>query len=281
MFFVISGFVIPWSMKAGGYTLKNFFVFFLKRLIRLEPPYVVSVLLALLIIFMRTEYLAREAAPISLSWSQVGLHFFYLIPFFETYDWLNNVYWTLAIEFQYYLFMALFYAVITGGSLILRFGFYALCLLSVFLGNSEFLPYWLPVFLLGIVLFLYKASYISRKEYLVVSTLIFVFSFFRYPIGALFYSVVPLVVVLNWQNVKLKVLSDLGKFSYSIYLIHPLLGASLINVLSHEYRAPYEKPLVIALGMAVTIMASWMIYKIIEAPSKRLSSFIKYKNHVG
>lgn len=274
---MISGFVIPWSMKTGGYSIKNFFIFFVKRLTRLEPPYVISVLLALLIIFLREEYMGREVAHKVISWNQVGLHFFYLIPFFGEYDWLNNVYWTLAIEFQYYLFMAVFYVVLTNGNRLQRYGFYALCLISAFLGNSEFLPYWLPVFLLGILLFLYKAGYISWKEYGIVCGIVLVFSFFRYPLGSLLYSIVPLVLVLKWENVKIPVLTGLGKFSYSIYLIHPLLGASFINLLSHTYREAYEKPMVIALGLVVTIFVSWLMYKIIEAPSKRLSSSIKYK----
>jgi len=47
LFFVISGFVIPWSMYAAGFQLKNLFSFLFKRLARLEPPYVFSVLIAL------------------------------------------------------------------------------------------------------------------------------------------------------------------------------------------------------------------------------------------
>jgi peptidoglycan/LPS O-acetylase OafA/YrhL len=53
LFFVISGFIIPWSMWKSDYSLKNFFVFLLKRLARLEPPYLMSLILAITILMMR------------------------------------------------------------------------------------------------------------------------------------------------------------------------------------------------------------------------------------
>ncbi len=39
VFFVISGFVIPYAMYRGMYRFKNFGTFLLKRVIRIEPPF--------------------------------------------------------------------------------------------------------------------------------------------------------------------------------------------------------------------------------------------------
>jgi peptidoglycan/LPS O-acetylase OafA/YrhL len=102
MFFVISGFVIPWAMFNARFEFKNFFTFLFKRLARLEPPYIFSVFLVLIILFLREYLLGLNTDHIHVSVKQVLLHFGYLIPFFEEYKWLNQVYWTLAIEFQYY-----------------------------------------------------------------------------------------------------------------------------------------------------------------------------------
>lgn len=41
--FVISGFIIPYSLHRGGYTLRNFGRFLIKRGIRLYPPYLISI----------------------------------------------------------------------------------------------------------------------------------------------------------------------------------------------------------------------------------------------
>src|SRR5947209_2252350 len=39
VFFVISGFVIPLALYRSGYTPRRFGTFMLKRIIRLDPPY--------------------------------------------------------------------------------------------------------------------------------------------------------------------------------------------------------------------------------------------------
>lgn len=43
LFFVISGFVITLSLHGKGYSLRNFPAFLIRRLVRLEPAYLVSV----------------------------------------------------------------------------------------------------------------------------------------------------------------------------------------------------------------------------------------------
>ena len=47
IFFVISGFIVPHSMMRSGYTLAAWPTFMLKRLARLEPPYLASIVLTL------------------------------------------------------------------------------------------------------------------------------------------------------------------------------------------------------------------------------------------
>src|SRR3569833_4435320 len=47
VFFVISGFVIPLSLYGRGYTIQQFPQFMMRRLVRHEPPYLVSIILVL------------------------------------------------------------------------------------------------------------------------------------------------------------------------------------------------------------------------------------------
>src|SRR5438876_135397 len=52
-FFVISGFVIPYSMYCGGYRPRlDFLRFFAKRLVRLEPPYLASIVFVLALSYL-------------------------------------------------------------------------------------------------------------------------------------------------------------------------------------------------------------------------------------
>src|SRR3712207_6761977 len=48
-FFVISGFVIPYSLHRAGYRLGSYPRFILKRIIRLDPPYLAAIALIVLL----------------------------------------------------------------------------------------------------------------------------------------------------------------------------------------------------------------------------------------
>lgn len=51
VFFVVSGFVIPYSLYRAGYRLRNYPTFLLKRITRLDPPYIASIVFVLLSTF--------------------------------------------------------------------------------------------------------------------------------------------------------------------------------------------------------------------------------------
>lgn len=278
LFFVISGFVIPWAMYCAKFQLKDFFKFILKRIVRLEPPYVFSVCLTLVFLFLRTKILHSQNDYVAISSTQVILHFGYLIPFFEKFNWLNNVYWTLAIEFQYYFFIALLFLPLVHSNIFLRIVIYISSILLSFTTSQEFLPFWLPVFFIGILLFMFYAKIINSKEFYMVLTLFLSVAFYKYSFASVCYSIIPVVGLLFWPNIRVAVLDTLGKFSYSIYLFHSLLGGTFINLMSHHYTSPVAKYLVILTGLIITIVGSWITYLIIEKPSKKASSKIKYKH---
>lgn len=276
LFFVISGFVIPWAMFQARFEFKYFFKFLSKRLLRLEPPYIFSIILVLTALWARQNIFGLQNNHIEISSYQVLLHFGYLIPFFEGYQWLNQVYWTLAIEFQYYFFIALVFIPLIYSNLFARIVFYIILIALSFIGGSSFLLYWLPVFLIGILLFLFLSEIIHKSEFYVTLILVLSFCFYRYDIWSVIYSIIPIVALLFFRNAKIIGLHVLGKFSYSIYLIHPVIGASLINILSHHYNTSIQKIGVISLGILVTILGAWITYILIESPSKKCSSKIRY-----
>src|SRR6266480_694785 len=45
VFFVISGFIIPYSLHRSHYSMSQFGRFMLRRVVRLDPPYLVTVVL--------------------------------------------------------------------------------------------------------------------------------------------------------------------------------------------------------------------------------------------
>ncbi len=278
LFFVISGFVIPWSMYNNRYSIGNFFRFLLKRLARLEPPYIISVVLAIVVVFARAWFIGDGQLHIEVSFSQILLHVGYLIPFFDqSYDWLSPVYWTLAVEFQYYILIALLYVPMMRYGLFMRLLIYTVSCVSSFLVGDTFLPFWLPVFLVGIVLFLYKTKIIVLSEFVLVTLAMLIVCWFKCPHESLIFITLPVIVVLFSENLKVPVLHFLGKMSYSIYLIHAIIGISFMNVLSHHVNGTLQKILLVLVVLAISIVSSYVFYRILEKPSKALSSRISYR----
>jgi peptidoglycan/LPS O-acetylase OafA/YrhL len=277
MFFVISGFIIPWSMYHSKYRLSNFFTFTAKRLIRLEPPYLLSLMLAIIHTYVRVLSPHYNGVDITPTLKQIVLHFGYLIPFFETEKWIRPVYWTLAIEFQYYIAIGLSFNFIFSLKMGQRIICYLLCLGAPFIIKTNFLPYHLPVFLLGIVLCMYKVHLVKINELWIVALVSFVVIFYCMDTPTVVFSAVTFLVILYAENVRSRIGDFLGDISYSLYLFHSLSGMIILNYFAHSASMPIFKALLIIVAVMVSICFSFLIYKLIEKPSKQLSSRISYK----
>ncbi len=108
-FFVISGFIIPYSMYQQRYRVhRHLFTFMMKRIVRLDPPYFVAIALSVILWYASTLLPDFGGSNPTVSLPQLLAHVGYLNAFLG-YEWLNPVFWTLAIEFQFYLFVAFFF----------------------------------------------------------------------------------------------------------------------------------------------------------------------------
>ena len=276
MFFVISGIVIPLSLINNNYSVKKFPRFFLKRLIRLEPPYLVAIVLGILYSVVRNFVPGTNQVDITPSLKEVFLHLGYLIPFFDGARWISPVFWTLAIEFQYYIFLGIAFPLIASQKLYIRSIAYLIFLFSaLFSINRIFLFVHLPIFLLGINVCLYLLKKISFYEFLIIYILSCIMILFYHTMIDLIAANITVLSVLFIRNYQDRITSFLGKISYSIYIIHPIFGTAFINYTSHIVHDPWQKLLVIITGVTITIFSSYVIYKVIEEPSKKLSSKIK------
>ena len=144
------------------------------------------------------------------------------------------------------------------------------------LGSVSFLTYWLPLFLVGILLFLFLSKVVPAKEYYIISGFIVVFCLFKYESVAVVYTILPLIAVIAFKDFKIPTLHFLGKFSYSIYLIHPLISSSFINTLSHQTVQQIAKLFVGLSGLLITPAGVRLTYVCIEKPCKKFSSSVKY-----
>jgi peptidoglycan/LPS O-acetylase OafA/YrhL len=277
IFFIISGMVIPISMIIGNYQYKHFFTFLWKRTLRIEPPYIVSMVVGMLYLWVRN--FVPGSAPVNLfpTWQEILLHLGYLIPFFENMRWINPGYWTLAIEFQYYLVLALIFPLVMSDKRMLRVVFYLILLGMPFLyTNNDCFTGWGAYFLLGLIYILHYFKRVPLAEYILVSIAASAatLAHHHWLILAIAWGTIILVYFFqDWEN---KFTHFFGNISYSFYLLHSVVGASIINFLSHRFTIWWEKPLVIAIGFLASTIAAHYYFQWIEKPSMGWSKKIKY-----
>ncbi|MEO8884769.1 MAG: acyltransferase, partial [Mucilaginibacter sp.] len=127
VFFAISGFVIPWALYNSNYKINNFFSYMLKRAIRIEPPYLVSIIMLLVLNYLSSLSSLYAGLPFSFSIKQFLLHLFFLPGYFN-YVWYQPVYYTLLIEFQFYILCGLLFVVFASSK---RWATYALLIAAL------------------------------------------------------------------------------------------------------------------------------------------------------
>jgi peptidoglycan/LPS O-acetylase OafA/YrhL len=159
MFFVISGFVIPYSMYVKNYQLKYFFRFLLKRTIRIEPPYLIFIFVLLLVNYYTFVYLWRLPFPTTVK--QFFLNITYLAPFFKV-QWITIIFWTLAVEFQFYILTGLVYNTLVNKTLYRFIGFVTLLTIGFLIpANFQTVLNYYIYFIIGFQTFMYYTKQIK------------------------------------------------------------------------------------------------------------------------
>jgi peptidoglycan/LPS O-acetylase OafA/YrhL len=279
VFFVISGFIIPYSLYRGGYRLPDYAVFVLKRVVRLDPPYFVTIAVIIALGVLSWYFPFQRGQVFQVSWPQVLLHFAYVNVFFG-YPWLNDVFWTLAIEFQYYLLMGLAFPVLFSRRASLRLGAMAALGATAFvLPSPAFIFYFVFLFLMGIQTCQYRVGLVGRRQYaalLAVSTACSLVTLGPEQTVAGLLAV-GAMLFLRMRNA---VFIFLGQISYSLYLIHGPVGLRALNVMRRA--TGWETTLagkfaLIAAATAVSIFAAYLLYRFVERPSQQWSAALRYR----
>lgn len=276
IFFVISGLVIPFSMYRSKYRLKNFRKFLTKRIIRIEPPYLLSVVLAILLLYVSTLSPYYRGNPFSIDFFQLFLHIGYLNAFFDV-PWLNPVYWTLAIEFQYYLFIALFFPLINNSSILKWLPFLILFNIILFIFPSgKFIFNYSLYFTLGILSYKYLIKQISSKLFLALIIICVATIFYRFGAPAMLSGLVP-VLIITFLNINFTLGKFFGDISYSLYLTHVLIGGRVLNLAEVFISSYYMRVFCILIALLISVIFAFLFYRFCELPFKIVSKKVSYK----
>lgn len=276
VFFVISGFIIPYALHRAGYNLNYYGRFVLKRVIRLDPPYLVTILLSVTLGYLAALAPGYKGGPYAVSWEQVLLHLGYLNTFFER-PWLEYVFWTLAIEFQYYLSVGLLFPLISHRSPVLRTClFTALGATAISISNEAYLFHYLFLFMLGMLAYHRHIGLVAGWRFWLSLFLLVVGTF--YTLGFLVAAVgLATVCSICFVNINNRALLFLGSISYSLYLVHLPIGTRVVNIGNRFAQGPIMNILVLVVGLMASIVAAWLMYRFIENPAQRWSAAIKLK----
>jgi len=242
--------------------------FMLKRFIRIEPPYLVAVAIGIFYLIIRNYIPGTVANDLTPSFATILMHIGYLIPFFDGHEWISPVFWTLAVEFQYYLALSILFPLVLSSKIAFRILFYFAFIGGGFLGLSDGLfPHWAPYFLAGILYILWLKGKIGTFEFWIMNA--FLAPILYYLLGGvdLGIAVITLLIIHYFANAQTNATLFLGKISYSLYLLHAMIGGAFVNYLSHLYTAPYQKVLIVLLGFTISVVAAYVLYRLIEKPS--------------
>jgi peptidoglycan/LPS O-acetylase OafA/YrhL len=280
-FFVISGFIVPYSLFVAEYRLPSFLRFLYKRIARIDPPYLASILLSMAVtaIARRTPHTGADALP-HYNFVQVALHLAYLIPFSEHQVWIDGVYWTLAVEFQYYLALALtFPALMSTKAAVRRLSLTAALSASLLTNNAQFLPPFIPLFLLGIAGMQFLCKLISRREFILYVGACGLTAMYTAGTKEACVGLATLACILIFRSAPTWILA-LGNISYSLYLIHIPIGIRAESLGRHFI--PVQMILLEPVfAVFVSVACAWVFYRLIEQPAKQWASTINYRRPVA
>jgi peptidoglycan/LPS O-acetylase OafA/YrhL len=275
VFFILSGFVIPWMLWKTDYRLNGFGRFFAKRMVRLYPPFLVANALVYLLFF------ASRASPLfagsrePIDYSAMAFSFLldatYLTGILER-PWISVVAWTLAIEVQFYIvagilmgFMVRFPAWATALALAL------LAISGSVLTDDRFVFRYLPFFALG-----WSGAFFTRHKQswypwlaASVSAGIILWTSSGLQLGL---ALAALGVIVFWKWAVPGWLLALGTISYSLYLVHVPIGGRVVNLgLRFAKSGTMEVVPVIVAGIVLSVAASAVFWRYVEYPAQQWS----------
>jgi peptidoglycan/LPS O-acetylase OafA/YrhL len=279
LFFIVSGFVIFWSIYRSSSPLD----FIWSRFSRLYPPFWFAVTLSFIVVSL-FSLPGREVDFSSFMLNLLMFHEYFKIPH------VDGVYWTLTLELAFYFWVLIIFC----SSQIRRIEQVLTCwlLISIFLTLFEpdflrnsvikklLIVNYIEMFAAGICFYRYKSEQHSISTHLVM--LLAVLSIF------LSYSIATSVALCGFYSLflviirgKLSILSNpiftyFGSISYSLYLLHQNIGYVVMNKL---YEWGLHWAIVISVAFLFSIFLAHIALVYIEKPSlRKLRSFYNNNN---
>lgn len=271
IFFVISGFVIFLSLSTAKFQLNQLHRFLFRRFIRIELPYLASILLLLFVGFL---FASKNHVAYTFSITQLLYHILYVIPF-SSYPWYNIIYWTLAIEFQFYIVIALLYFFLSSKNNFTQYTIMFVFVASGFIvTDNRFVFHYATIFLQGILLALIKTEKIKFNTGMPLIIINAIATAYLHSIEIAIFSFLT-VLVIHYVEINNKATNRFGELSYSLYLTHGLIGGNLLYLFSRYTTSTSEGMVLLIAALITSLLFSYLFWKLVEQPASRLSKRVK------
>lgn len=290
IFFLISGFIIPFSLQK-----RSAFKFLQARIIRIYPVYVVSALITTLLGLVLFDFDFQKI-----------IIFIKSITLFR--DWLggpavDGVLWTLEVEIKFYLYIALMLPILRSKPIIVIIIPLIIVVFFIFLLKihpsypieSTFQGYrtvlnvvlydfgFLSYMNIGLIIYLYHVGKFNKSwsMMLILFSLIVCLIFIkeRYQSNNLVLEIYLFALVVFLFFYKFGIFFKIGfsgffaKISYPLYAVHSTLGFVLLSLFIFKFNIYPILSLFCVIGI-VTYVA-YVIHKLVELPSIKKSSALQ------
>lgn len=181
------------------------------------------------------------------------------------------VYWTLAVEAQYYVLIGLLFPLLIHrleGVRVITIGIWILLPLIISIKGSVF--GYLALFGVGIVLFLGKEQLISRAAFILLMTAACLVHYIVSDFSNAIIGLLTALAIIYSPEIKSRAL-EIGTISYSVYLIHMIVGGRVINLFERLPDTFFYRVSGLLIALLVTLGCSAIFYLLIEGPSHRFS----------
>ena len=275
VFFMISGFIIVFSLDKSDYNPRYFFNFLLKRSIRIDPSYLVVIGLTFTLFWILSLIPNYGAHAIIFTPGRFIANVFYAIPF-TNFKFYNSIFWTLSIEFQFYIIIGLLYFSRAKQfyKAVFIIGFSLTCFIPPCIPYS-FVFYYAPIFALGMAL----NTFYQNREAVNALLPLALLSFIAYQFGIdIFILMSVSCLILLYFQTTIKQLSFLGDISYSLYLTHGLTLIVMLGVFkSLQIHTDHYRFFWLITEVSIALSVAYLFYISIEKPTSKLSKRIKIK----
>ncbi len=278
VFFVISGFIIPYTLASRQYSIrKHFWTFLVKRLVRLDPPYLAGIVLVAALMYLSAALPGYRGVDPEITFRQVLAHLTYMNAIIGE-AWLNPVFWSLAIEFQYYLLIGLVFPIVNHASRYVRMlALATFCGLPLFGTNEMWVLSWCSLFVMGIVAWQLRSGKVNVVVYGITVSLAALVTVVTMGWFVALVGLVAGLLISFVDRLRIPGLLWLGTISYSLYLIHVPIGGRIINFGERLQVSEIEKIAILSLAITTSIAVAWLFYVCIERTAQGLSRRIGYE----